>query len=335
MYSRTAGKAIRKHEFPTDTGSPIGSLSDIRKHRVTAALAHRAEALTDIVGAVTTLLGLLLLVGASSGKAPWVLLPWTRQFSTAALYAAVGSALLLVFLGSYIRRSESTRKAVGILWDLSTFWPRAAHPLAPPCYAERVVPELTTRIRWALEKGALVVFSGHSQGSLIAVAVASRLEDSELERVRMITYGSQVRALYGRVFPAVFGPMFLGNQPTKFSPSLRDSFPDCPPVGDEVTPYYASTAETLRARIGPDNWINLFRRTDPLGYRVFTDYDSAYDRPVREVPADGAGDPGPRIGGHSGYQHTPEYRAAVCAWLEEKPVDVPPSITPAEPLPLQ
>ena len=334
FYWGTAGKLIRHHEFSTDKGTPVGSLSDVRKHRVTAALAHRAEALTDIVGGVTTLLGLLLLVGASSGMAPWALLPWTRQFSTAALYAAVGSALLLVFLGSYIRRSESTRKAVGILWDLSTFWPRAAHPLAPPCYAERVVPELTTRIRWALDRGALVVFSGHSQGSLIAVAVASRLEDSELARVRMITYGSQVRALYGRVFPAVFGPQFLGNQPTKFAPSLRDSFPDCPPATAEVTPYFASPADTLRARIGPDNWINLFRRTDPLGYRVFTDYDSAYDRPVREVPVEGIGDPGPRIGGHSGYQHTPEYRAAVGAWLEETPVDIPSGVAHVEPLPI-
>ena len=48
---------------------------------------------------ITTLLGLLLVVGAASGRPPWELLPWTRQFSTAALYAAVGSALLLVFLG--------------------------------------------------------------------------------------------------------------------------------------------------------------------------------------------------------------------------------------------
>lgn len=336
IFWRTAGKAIGTYQFPSDADTPPASRGEIRKLRVRAALAHRAEVLTDIVGALTTLLGLLLLIGAASGKPPWQLLPFSRPFTTLSLYAAVGSSLLLVLLGSYLRRSESTRKAVGVIWDLATFWPRAAHPLGPPCYAERVVPELTTRIRWALGKQALVVFSGHSQGSLIAVAVAARLEDEELKHLRLVTYGSQIRALYGRVFPAVFGPSFMGNQPTNGAPTLRDGFPDIPPPAgaDEVTPYFPTSAETLRARLGPDHWINLFRRTDPLGYRVFTDYDSDHDLPVREVPVEAVGDPGPRIGGHSGYQHTPEYRRVVGDWLQEVLVDVPTEVTPVQPLPL-
>lgn len=335
VFSRTAGRKVGEHVFGTDMGTPAASLLEIRKRRVTAALAHRAEALTDIFAAVTTLLGLFLLVGTASGQPPWQLLPFTRQFGTVSLYAAVGSSLLMILLGSYVRRSESTRKAVGILWDLTTFWPRAAHPLGPPCYAERVVPELTTRIQWALKNQALVVLSGHSQGSLIAVSVAARLTDEELKRVRLITYGSQVRALYGRVFPAVFGPQFMGNQPTSGAPTLRDPFPDSPRGPDEVTPYFSSGPTTLRARIGPENWYNLFRRTDALGYRVFTDYDSSYDVPVREVPVADAGDPGPRIGGHSLYQHTPEYRAIVARWLKEVPVTVPAAVTPVEWLPIE
>lgn len=336
VFWRTAGEAIGSYQFPSDADTPPASRGDIRRRRVRAALAHRAEVLTDIIGALTTLLGLLLLVGAASGKPPWQLLPFSRPFTTLSLYAAVGSSLLLVLLGSYLRRSESTRKAVGVIWDLATFWPRAAHPLAPPCYAERVVPELTTRIRWALGQQALVVFSGHSQGSLIAVAVAARLEDEELKRLRLVTYGSQIRALYGRVFPAVFGPTFMGNQPTNGSPTLRDGFPDIPPpLGAEaVTPYFPTNADTLRARLGPDHWINLFRRTDPLGYRVFTDYDSDHDRPVREVPVEAVGDPGPRIGGHSGYQHTPEYRQVVGGWLQEVLVGIPTEVTAVQPLPL-
>jgi hypothetical protein len=335
VYWRTAGTAIGEHVFATDADTPAASLSEIRRRRVSAALAHRAEPLTDVVGSLTTLLGLALLVGAASGRPPWQLLPWTDLFSTVSLYAAVGASLLMLLLGSYVRRSESARRAVGILWDLTTFWPRAAHPLAPPCYAERVVPELTTRIRWGLEKNAVVVLSGHSQGSLIAVAVAARLADDELARLRLVTYGSQVRALYGRVFPAVFGPQFIGNQPTRGAPSLRDGFPDIPFESDEVTPYFPSGATTLRARIGPDHWLNLFRRTDALGYRVFTDFDSDHDIPVREVPVAAAGDPGPRIGGHGGYQHTPEYRRILARWMTEDPVDPSAELTLAEPLPLE
>ena len=51
----------------------------------------------------------------------------------------------LVVLGALAFRVPKTRKAVGILWDIGSFWPRDVHPLAPPCYAERAVPELAIR----------------------------------------------------------------------------------------------------------------------------------------------------------------------------------------------
>ena len=96
------------------------------------------------------------------------------------MYLVVGLSAGLVMLGSQIRRSEKTRKAVGVIWDLTTFWPRAAHPLAPPCYAERVVPELLTRVALGARPGRRgcrtaepVILSGHSQGSLIVLAIAS------------------------------------------------------------------------------------------------------------------------------------------------------------------
>ena len=69
--------------------------------------------------------------------------------------------------------------------------------------------------------------------------------------------------------------------------------------------------------------MNLFRRTDPIGWRVFSDRDSEFDLPVPEVPADGVGDPGPRMMGHSGYQHSQVYREQVAEWTSETPVRDP------------
>ena len=49
-------------------------------------------------------------------------------------------------LGLLVYRNDTVRRSVGVLWDIGTFWPRAAHRLAPPSYAERAVPELQTRV---------------------------------------------------------------------------------------------------------------------------------------------------------------------------------------------
>jgi hypothetical protein len=173
---------------------------------VRAALAHRAERLLDVVGFITSPVALTTIVMSFTGQAPWDVWGWTRQVAALSLYVALGMSLALVLVASQVRRSESARRGVGVLWDLTTFWPRAAHPLAPPCYAERVVPELCTRVQWALDRPesrdakAVVVLSGHSQGSLIVTAVACRL--GSLARVRLVTYGSQVRALYAGCSPA-------------------------------------------------------------------------------------------------------------------------------------
>jgi hypothetical protein len=293
--------------------------------RRSAALAHRAETLLDVVGAITSPVALVIVVASMSGVPPWELdLPyvgWTREVATASMYLVVAMSAGLILLGSQIRRSEKTRKAVGVIWDLTTFWPRAAHPLAPPCYAERVVPELHIRTRWALDKPHAmpnqVIVSGHSQGSLIVLAMVSRLNPVHLNRIRMITYGSQIRALYGRVFPRVFGPEAIGYEPTTGQPSLTDAFPDVPRPGTPGPPPLVVDTFRHRLRTAGGEWVNLFRRTDPLGWRVFSDADSDLDLPVPEVPHESVGDPGPVVMGHSGYQHTPTYRRVVARWTGE------------------
>ena len=339
-FGRRVGQVIEEH-YADDSGwlEPIAPRDRAKcvSARRTAALTHRAETFLDVVGAITAPVALAIIVTSMCGVPPWELpgLGWTRTVATASMWLVVGMSAGLVALGSQIRRSEKARKAVGVIWDLTTFWPRAAHPLAPPCYAERVIPELLIRSRWALDRHGEVtgsdnrlILSGHSQGSLIVLSTASRLGPDELARTRLITYGSQIRQLYGRIFPRVFGPAAVGNAPTTGQPSLSDPAPDLPrPVGsagpedDPSIPAGASFRSRLAAAHG--EWVNLFRRTDPIGWRVFSDRDSEYDLPVPEVPADGVGDPGPRVMGHSGYQHSRAYREQVAGWTSETVVPDP------------
>ncbi|WP_313408278.1 hypothetical protein [Aeromicrobium sp.] len=323
-FHRYAAPRIRRRVDEDVPVVPEQDRAAVKDARVTAALAHRAERVLDGVGAVTTLLAVVTLALSSGGRPPWALAEWSRPIAAISLYVALGLSLAMMMVGARVRRSPTARRNVGVLWDITTFWPRSAHPFAPPCYAERVVPEITARVRWALgsDPDRVVVLSGHSQGSLIAVAVASRLNGTA-RQLRLLTYGSQIRALYGRVFPAAAGPSALGYVPTTGPTRLHEAWPDVPKPGRGAR--HPSVKEGLRYRLAsPYDWVNLFRRSDPLGYRVFSDHDHPLlDRATLEVRPDGSGDPGSLVMTHGGYQHTPEYRELVARWTGET-VHLPP-----------
>ncbi|MGC4847284.1 hypothetical protein ACLQ3F_08605 [Micromonospora sp. DT15] len=153
----------------------------------------------------------------------------------------VGSYLIaalivgLVLGGIFAHRTPWFRRYVGVLWDLGTFWPRSAHPFAPPCYAERAVPELTCRITHLVDSGNAVVLTGHSHGSVLLAATVLQLPPRVTDRVGLLTHGSPLRRLYARLFPAY--------------------------VSDEVI---HEIADRVNWR-----WVNLWRDTDPIGGRVF------------------------------------------------------------------
>jgi hypothetical protein len=296
-----------------------------QRARTTAAFTHRAERLMGFLGLLTVVTFLAILLGSSTGRPPWELDERLGPLARIGLWTAVGLSALVVVGAAQMRRSESTRRAVGVVWDLTTFWPRVAHPLGPPCYAERVVPEVRHRVDWASEgcRRARVILSGHSQGSVIAVAVAARLSRRRLTRLRLITYGSQLRTWYGRVFPDVLGPHALGHAPMNAAARFNSAAPDAPDPGSPAA------APTFPAPMGPTaiakwlavtssrpRWVNLFRRTDPLGFRVFTDQQSRVDFYVPEVPPPPRGDPGPYVQTHSGYQFSDEYASLVEVWFD-------------------
>ena len=100
----------------------------------------------------------------------------------AGLYLCVGAAIGLLALGSQVHRDSAFRRPVGILWDLSCFWPRVAHPFSPPCYAERAVPDLYERLQFATSGPDRAILSGHSLGSFLSVAAIFRLRHTYAAR---------------------------------------------------------------------------------------------------------------------------------------------------------
>ncbi|MER5307622.1 hypothetical protein ABT034_07515 [Streptomyces sp. NPDC002773] len=281
-----------------DERDPVRT-GQIASGRARAALTDSAPVLVGVVSGATLLLGAVSVAGAwASGNVPGRAFDGAHPAiaSLASATQALGSwmigfgFLLFVTWGRRAYRDASARRTIGILWDVGTFWPRAAHPFAPPCYAERAVPDLTWRMNsWTRSTGGRLVISGHSQGSVLAAAAVWQLPPATRGRVALLTYGSPLERLYGRWFPAYFGP------------------------------------EALRALHRTVHcWNNLYRATDPIGgpVRVPAEDDRpavdaavlldpvAYGR-TRRHPL-----PEPILG-HSDYQADPAFALRRTALLDQ------------------
>ncbi|MFZ3592766.1 hypothetical protein [Streptomyces sp. BH104] len=227
---------------PGDTAEPpdVHRTARIAGTRARAALTDKAPLMIGVVSSVALLLGALAVVGAwTTGKVPatafrgsYAIVEGAAQTAQALGSWLIGLGFILfVTWGRRAYKDASARRTIGILWDVGTFWPRAAHPFAPPCYAERAVPDLTWRMAtWTQATGGRLILSGHSQGSVLAAAAAWQLHPSVRKRVGLLTYGSPLERLYGRWFPAQFGPEALAS---------------------------------LHRQV--DCWRNLHRETDPIG----------------------------------------------------------------------
>ncbi|MGW0312511.1 hypothetical protein [Streptomyces flavidovirens] len=291
-------------EYP-DAEPDIVRTRRIARIRAMAALTDRGPAILGVTSGATFLLGAAALLGAwVTGKVPGRAASGTADFVASAAQAAqaLGSWLigfgfiLFVTWGRRAYRDPAARRTIGILWDVGTFWPRASHPFAPPCYAERAVPDLTWRMAsWTDRTGGRLVISGHSQGSVLSAAAVWQLPQRTRRRVALLTYGSPLERLYGRWFPAFFGPACL-----------------------------EALSHEVRC------WRNLWRRTDPIGGPVRVkgtqgpDVDRAplkdplaYGR-TREQPL-----PAPVLG-HSEYQADPAFDEERTALLDRlSPCEVP------------
>ena len=259
------------------------------------ALSRAWASLTDLVPPIvaglalfTVVVMLALAAWYLSGSGGFGSLPrYSPVLTNASVFITVSLATGLVLLAVQAFRDRQLRRTVAVLWDVITFWPRANHPLTPPCYAERTVPELLDRLRALTAAGdTRVVLVSHSQGTVIAAATLLQDDEATAHRVALMTFGSPLRRLYARNFPAYFGTGALAR---------------------------------LRKR-QQRRWINLWARTDPIGSWVNDDRDRSMQEAPQEVDyrlldveslaprADGTYPP---ICGHSGFWRRPEYRDAV------------------------
>jgi hypothetical protein len=268
-------------------------------------------------GAVGTLI-VLMSATAAAGIVGYVLdrgvisrnVSWSYNVGAVVILAGVG---LLITLGRRAYQDPGTRRQVGILWDLGTFWPRATHPLAPPCYAERAVPDLIARIEYFRRadsqrvppEGLPILLSCHSQGCVIGAATILQLRFEDSEHLAFLTYGNPLRRLYARAFPAYFGARTLA----RVGVLIRKD-------GDaKDSPITARDGERARWR-----WRNLYRPSDPIGGPMFVDYPAA-TTPPKDVdrnlldPVSFDKPPGdscyPAVAAHSDYLVDPAYPDAV------------------------
>ncbi|MFG2427418.1 hypothetical protein [Streptomyces sp. NPDC048590] len=274
-----------------------GRTRQIARTRAAAALTDSAPGVLGLLSAAALLLGTAAVTGswltgevpglAANGSGPFVeSLAETAQ-STGSWLTGFG-VIAFVTWGRRAYRDVSARRTIGILWDVGTFWPRAAHPFAPPCYAERAVPDLTSRMcAWTGHTRGRLVISGHSQGSVLAAAAVWQLPDAARGRVALLTYGSPIERLYGRWFPAYFGRIPL---------------------------------EGLQRSV--HCWRNLWRETDPIGgpVRIAEGQGPEIDRgPLRDPLVHGrtVEHPLPEpVLGHSDYQADPVFAEERAALLE-------------------
>jgi hypothetical protein len=305
--------------FVSDAGKL--SMKMLRARRF-AAMFHRGEPILGFLAA-------LLAVAFVFALTVHIRLDLWRNYQ--ALVVSVLGAIAVAAVVMVAANAATTKeRPLGVMWDLICFLPRAGHPFGPPCYAERVVPELRQRVLgWlgpagpSADNDRKVVLSAHSLGAVLAVACLFTLQPDTriaIKNVGLLTYGTQLRVYFGRFWPELFGPGPLGTRP-QMGPSLWRADPWFRQVIEDHRD--ADDVVAARARVSADAedptlmgllaqpsgrvaWFNLWRRTDYLG---FPDHSHR----TNDIDA-GADEFGPpeylvKIATHPNYQASAQYVA--------------------------
>ena len=274
---------------PSDASTLDSSVRKVAGAWATAALTDWAGVAIAVFGASWAIAVVLAEVyGLAHANVPVVLRH--NGLLAANVLVWLGSAVGAIFAvgGVWLLRSVfkdgSSVRAVGAVWDVATFWPRAAHPLAPPCYAEQAVPEIVDRLTYltfgqsdparlpdparqpdpapppapagpdqralpspAWYRPRKILLTGYSQGAILAAAVVAQLGAGALSRVSLLTLANPLRRLYARAFPAYFGEADVAQLRERLA-TPETGEPPSEPIPDALV-----------------RWRNLVRHTDYIG----------------------------------------------------------------------
>lgn len=318
--------------FHAFTGSKLVSadgLADapgprLMKARHWAALLHRPEPVVAILAAVGLLCVFFSVSGAIALPPGWRVVDLIAGNIRWLAHVSV-IVCVVVGVGLVVAVAVGRHRPLGLIWDLICFLPRTTHPFGPPCYAERAVPELTDACTNWLNHGnphppssersatqaeaepfgdRTIVLSAHSLGAVLAIAVLYALPASHRKYVRLVTYGTQLRPYFGRIFPELLGPAVLG---TNSCPAARliGIDPWASATNNCAAADSDSAVSMLSGPAGP-LWRNLWRRTDYLGFPV-----DGYSPPKNKIDKAAEEMDHGAIAKHSDYQRTKAYEEAL------------------------
>ncbi len=275
---RRTGRSIEDirdaYRISADRGRDLNFIRKIRSAEATAGLTDRIGSilLGGMLGSLIPLGWVARTLFARSSETDVV-----RWYESFAGKAVVVLPVIGVGLIGWMIRDPSARRGFGIIWDVSTFWPRWFHPWAPPAYGEFAVPHLLLRVEGLVAANERVVLSTHSQGSVLGAAALAVLDPDVAKNVRWLTHGCPLNRLYASYFPEYFD---------------------------------ADLFESIRASLAVSDqapaWINLWRRTDYIGGPVLDDVDELVPDPESADTVLSL-DPRPRPSRHSNFYVTTAY----------------------------
>ncbi|PUB21516.1 hypothetical protein C8K30_11459 [Promicromonospora sp. AC04] len=351
-------------DAPEPDGGPNPVLERVLRGRQVAAMSHRVELAAGALAAASYVAALVAHIPliAQHDDTGMVQVPaWLSSLAVPALGVLAATLVASALAGS---SGGVPGRPWGLLWDLLCFLPRSAHPFGPPSYAERVVPEVRSRVdawltgadiaddaeRERVAPTRRVVLSGHSIGGVLAAAVVliragnpvtDVAPDAGGGRVGLLTYGMQLRPIFGRFLPDLLGPRTTGTPPCagpawsadpwggqveratqaeserqaeRDRPATVGSGPGAAPAapltpeGPEPGSGEQVTLMSLLTCGAKPAWVNLWRRTDFLGFPVIGYGLNEIDRGAEEMDRSAYLF---AVAAHSGYQSSWAYHEAL------------------------